>query len=203
MPDFADLPRIEPATPSPPRRFTNYTAIRIHAVGSAFLQIPSLRRQSWQGSVSLFSFRQTVLASGSRVACTYFLEKSLVSSSPLVPASKSVPLFSPVFVSSPVSVSSLVVPVSPTGPDSPTVNTMPVQDVPLDLSSTYRDPLDIDCRVPTNIWKSFLYIFCSSVYRYHVWRSGTWSTIVLRWCSFKLYETPTRFNPTVHHQSLL
>ena len=48
-----------------PRRFTNYTAIR-----SAFLQIPCLTWQSWQGSFSLFSFRQTVLASGSRVACT-------------------------------------------------------------------------------------------------------------------------------------
>ena len=59
------------------------------------------------------------------------------------------------------SVSSLVVPVSsidpvsPTGLDSPTINTLPVQDVSWDLSSTstYRDPWEIDSRVPTNIWK--------------------------------------------------
>ena len=32
MPDFADLLKIEEVTPSPPRRFNNYTAIHIHAV---------------------------------------------------------------------------------------------------------------------------------------------------------------------------
>ena len=81
-------------------------------------------------------------------------------SSPVVPVSS--PIVPDVLVSSPeapvVPVSSPlvpVVPVSSSGPDSPTVNTLPVQDVPCDLSSTttYRDRWKIDCRVPPNIWK--------------------------------------------------
>ena len=162
MPDFADLLRIEPATPSPLKRLRDSpnlspsVSMLSDQLFSKYLASPDNRDKDPSSySPSDKPFLHPDPESPVPVSLR---SPSLVSTSPLVP------LLSPVSVSTPVPVSSPVVPVvpvssigpvSPTGPDSSTGNTILVQDVPLDLSYTSkcRDPLEIDCRVPTNIWK--------------------------------------------------
>ena len=215
MPDFADLLRMEPATPSPLKHLRadspsipSFVSMPSNQLFSKYLASPdnrdkdpsayspsdkpflhpdpelpvpvSLRSPSYVSSSSLVPIYKPVpllspvsspvvadvLVSSPVVPVSSSVVADVLVSSPVVPV---VPVSSPVvpdvLVSSPVvpvvpgsSPLVPVVPVSSTGPDSPTVNTIPVQDVPWDLSSTttYRDPWEIDCRVPTNIGKPFL-----------------------------------------------
>ena len=182
MPDFADLLRMEPATPSPLKHLRgdspsipSYVSMPSYQLFSKYLASPDNRDKD--PSAYSPSYKPFLHPDPKSPVPVSLRSPSYVSGSPLVPIYKPVAILSPVsspvvpdvLVSSPVvPVSSPivpdvlvsspevpVVPVSSTGPDSPTVNTLPVQDVPCDLSSTttYRDPWKIDCRVPTNIWK--------------------------------------------------